>query len=165
MRLFYALVPDIETRHRIVETQLAIDADGRKVSADKLHMTLVFLGEVDAERLSLLTGITNRPDLPEIELVLDRIGTYRSANVLWLGSQEVPLSLIKFRQELFDQLTHGGLPSDSRPWQPHVTLYRNLRTRPRTLPTVEIRWRPEDYRLVQSEITDAGLHYRILESC
>ena len=66
MRLFYALTFDRSTRtklHQLATTLAPTPAMGRPVEGDQLHLTLLFLGEVDheaaetlkADRLTIIT--------------------------------------------------------------------------------------------------------------
>ncbi len=49
-RLFYALWPDDAARAQLAQAAAALNVhDGQRVRDENLHLTLVFLGAVDAE--------------------------------------------------------------------------------------------------------------------
>ena len=68
MRLFYALTFDRPSRtklHHLATTLAPTPAMGRPVEGDQLHLTLLFLGEVDHEAAETLkTMLSLLPPLP-----------------------------------------------------------------------------------------------------
>ena len=108
-----------------------------------------------AAELEVAAGV----DFPRCELVLDRLGSFRRAGVLWLGASEVPPDLALFQHALVGALLDADIGHDRKPWKPHLTLYRKLRTPPPTMPTVAIRWRLERFSLVESVSVNRGVVY------
>ena len=60
-RVFFAIWPDAAAQKRLAELaeQLEAVCDGRKVRAENIHLTLVFLGEVSVDRLDALCQAAN----------------------------------------------------------------------------------------------------------
>ena len=87
MRLFIALSLPEEVRERL--SLLAGGLPGaRWVAPESLHLTLRFVGEVDAPQAHDLDDVLSTIDLPEFELTLRGLGTFdegRRLRSLWAG--------------------------------------------------------------------------------
>uniref|UniRef100_UPI002FDC87E7 2'-5' RNA ligase family protein n=1 Tax=Pelomicrobium sp. TaxID=2815319 RepID=UPI002FDC87E7 len=72
-RLFFALWPDEALERRLVRLvdRVVLACGGRGVPAGKLHLTLVFLGDVERERVAPLRALAASVDGPQVELTLD----------------------------------------------------------------------------------------------
>ena len=124
LRLFLALWPDAA-----VLEQLSALADGwswpasaRRTNPAKLHVTFHFLGNVPAARLpDLRAGLA--VEWSGCELVLDR-ATVWPGGIAVLEASRVAAPLARLHAELAEELRELGLPVESRPYRPHVTLAR-----------------------------------------
>lgn len=158
-RLFFALVPDAGVRRRIAEIQRCMDLPGRRVPPSNLHVTLAFLGDVDVARIDELLAIGGAVSCPPCRLTLDRQGWFPRAAVTWLGSGQAPPQLLDFRERLAAQLAQVGFGVDTRPWTPHLTLYRKMRKRFATIDFEPVEWRVDGFSLVRSTLTGTGAVY------
>lgn len=127
-RLFLALTFDGETRRQIGELQAELsrrDPEAVLTEPDSLHLTLVFLGDTEEEKLPLVREAMDRVTVPDMELVLDRLGFFPGpkGHLLWLGPAENP-PLTALQGELAAALREGGFSVEDRPFVPHVTLGR-----------------------------------------
>ena len=87
LRVFFALWPDADARQsaRRARARTSRTREGEGASRLNLHVTVAFIGEVDAERIDALRGIlaahrlrqTCRPSC----LTLDRAGTFRGTGI------------------------------------------------------------------------------------
>lgn len=137
MRLFVALLPDEAAREALVTTQDAIGpllAKGRRTAPGNLHLTLVFIGEVDEEGRQqverALAGV-RMDDIPcPVELHLGRVGAFRKRrdSILWRGIEEDgQLTAIRtLNARITRALADAGHPVDEH-FTPHVTLFRSAR--------------------------------------
>ncbi len=132
-----------------LQDRLALPA--RAVPASNFHITLVFLGAVEVQRMPELAGLADRLRFPPCTLVLDRLGAFPRAGVAWLGAAAAPSELLAFQAELAAGLERLGFPADARPWRPHVTLYRKLRNRFEKIPFDAITWPLSGFCLMQSK--------------
>lgn len=159
-RLFFALLPDEELRMRLTAALRPILAGlpGRAVAAERLHITLLFLGEPAPETLPCIEVAAARVRGERFTLMLDRIAWWRHAGVLWLGPQpSAPLAAL--HTALAGEIAGCAIPLEARPYRPHLTLMRRLRRPPEPLPqVVPLRWEVRDWVLMES--TPAG--YRAL---
>lgn len=161
-RLFFALWPGPAERARLVELQTRLAAPGRRIAAERLHLTLVFLGEVDRARLDTLASLAARFCLPTEALVLDRLGWFKQAGSGWLGCNQAPAVWTGLVRTLSERLIEAGFRVDGRDWVPHVTLYRNLRKAFDMITVEAVHWTPEALCLVRSERLQSGPKYTVL---
>jgi 2''-5'' RNA ligase len=152
-RLFFAIWPDGAARNALeaLSSKLAPRAGGRVVPAEKIHLTLAFLGEVSPERADDLVKAADKVREAPFDLVLDRIGSFRRARVAWIGTTEPPAGLISVEATLREALRARGFELEERPYTPHVTLIRKA---DKALPhegIPPIAWRVEEIALVSSE--------------
>ncbi|MDX9740477.1 MAG: RNA 2',3'-cyclic phosphodiesterase [Gammaproteobacteria bacterium] len=132
-RLFFALDPPADVRAALhgIAHGLSPLPGGRLVAADRLHLTLLFLGMVPVALLPNILGAAGRVSASSFTLGLERIGYWRHAGVLWLGAQPSP-SLLALHESLRAGIA-AGCPEiilDEREFRPHVTLMRGLRRPP-----------------------------------
>ena len=163
-RLFFALNPDDRVRREVADVQRGLGVDARAVPAANFHITLAFLGMQEAEVIPQVCDVAAGLAFPSCELTLDRVGRFKRAGVLWLGTDEIPTRLERFQHELVGALLAAGIGYDRKPWKPHLTLYRKLRTYPPIMDPVEIRWRPRGFSLVESVSVNRGVEYHDIAS-
>ena len=135
MRLFVALqIPPAvrENLAALMDELRAADAASSKnkarcVRAENLHVTLKFIGHVDAGKLDAI-----RAELAEVgsdapvELRFRGLGFFpneRRPRVLWAGVEGSP-SLAALAGEIDTRLSKLGIPRETRDFSPHLTLAR-----------------------------------------
>jgi RNA 2',3'-cyclic 3'-phosphodiesterase len=152
LRLFFALWPDGRVRGELDAWAAAMHAEcgGRRVGADKLHVTLAFLGMLPLTRVADLSDISLAIDTPPFELLFDKPGYWNHNDIAWLGTSTVPLALTALAEALRARLSSANLPFDRKPYVPHVTLVRDA-GRPRQVPALPpVAWSISSFALVQS---------------
>lgn len=94
-----------------------------------LHITLIFFGEIDPERVTRI--------VPELRAVASGTGPFslaaegagafpgtRNPRVLWVAILE-PLELVRqLQQNMQNALSGAGVPREDRPFHPHITVGR-----------------------------------------
>jgi RNA 2',3'-cyclic 3'-phosphodiesterase len=136
MRLFVAVDLDDASREAIgaEQTRLrrALDAEGRPawkwVRPDRMHLTLVFIGEVDAPAAETIVRAM-RTDFhsPAFSLVFGGLGVFPAhgaPSVLWLGVTDGRAAAIALQQRVADRLASVGVAPERRAYHPHLTLAR-----------------------------------------
>lgn len=161
-RLFFALWPDEATRRQVVDVQncLRHEVSGRWIQPDNLHVTLAFLGQVRADRLSTLRQVAAVVLGESLELTLDRVVWWRQPQVLCLTSGSVPETLLCLVTSLSRGLAQEGFDLDQRPFRVHMTLARKVRQRPpwvKLEPSIPLR--VTEFGLVRSCRSDTGSTY------
>jgi len=162
-RLFFALWPDEDVRRALVAADRGLGREGRRVAADNLHLTLLFLGATPADRQACFTAAAAGVQGEPFELVLDRFGHFPRPRVLWLGSSRPPAALVRLVEALGAALLPCGFTPESRPFAPHVTLRRKARRLPALQPETPVVWPVHDFCLCESVSTPDGVQYRVLE--
>ena len=132
MRLFIAI--DLGQRVRAlvkkeVERLQPFAPKAKWVNVEGMHVTLVFLGYVDDQRVPQVQAIVRDVAWrhPPVRLAVEAIGGFGSSvrpRVLWLGltGDVEPLAAIK--AELEERLVPLGYEREKRPFRPHLTLAR-----------------------------------------
>jgi len=165
-RLFLALWPNAEVRDALVAVQGRFPAGtGRAVSADNLHITLAFLGSTPVERQRCIEEALTGIELPGFTLQLDQLGYWRRPQVLWLGGDTVPGPLKNLVDVVTTVASQCGFILDSRPFRPHLTLFRKVRKTPRDLQVMTpILWPAYSFALVDSVTAAYGVCYKVLKT-
>lgn len=145
------------------------------IPSDRMHLTVRFIGNVD-DRLAaaIETGLV-APLVPgPFDLTLGRVGAFpRSGKpqVLWAAVQSGMASLQMVEREVTQRLATQGIPPETRPYNPHLTLARvrdaaALRTRPlfaglenASLGTTHV----EAITLYESRLSPRGPTYRAIQ--
>jgi RNA 2',3'-cyclic 3'-phosphodiesterase len=149
-RLFFALWPDDDIRAGIVARGERLGrVSRRRVPDHNLHLTLVFLGDQPAERVTAIEAVGGQVSAGECMLALDRFGWFPRARVAWLGG-EAPPGLSALADDLKAGLEQLGLSFDSRPFCPHVTLFRHVRRRPEFVEIEPLEWMVTEFALIES---------------
>lgn len=165
-RLFFALWPDEPLRHLLYkETRRAVRAGGGKpVPPENFHITLAFLGQLDAQGATAARAAAEATASESFELVLDKLGFWPDARVLWLGPSTVPEAGSRFAVVLRRALRAREIKVDVRPFMPHVTLARKV-GKPGELDSIRsIRWAAREFVLVHSVTGRHASEYRVIGS-
>ena len=159
-RLFFALWPEPALRAALAATADALlqahPNDGRRLRADRYHLTLQFLGDVEAlhrdDVVARANGAAARVDSPAFDLVLDQAGGFANARVWWLAPGTVPDGLRQLWDALGLALRQAGQkPKASPGFSPHLTLVRDVAARLPATPVAPLRWRVDRFVLVDSQ--------------
>ena len=126
MRLFFALWPPRETALALERWAQAVD--GRRTPADKIHLTLAFLGEADAGKASAAAG---RVQAAGFRLPLEEARHWAHNQIVWAGPHRVPDELARLVEALQVELYKEAFILERRPFAAHVTLVRKAAARSR----------------------------------
>lgn len=158
IRLFFALWPSPPLAASLAEWAQAArpHCGGRIMRTETLHLTLAFLGPVEAQLADALAAATPARSVPPGELMLDRYGVFKRQRILWAGprqagrdeaepnptephrpdslqpdslqpeTQPAPAPLQVIHDGLWQWLAGYGLTAPPQPFRPHVTLLRNI---------------------------------------
>lgn len=130
MRLFIAINFCEEIKDKLQNVQNALKEHslrGNYTTADNLHLTLVFLGEVADARVRVLRqvmdGVTGAP----FELRMNGVGRFKrdGGDIWWMGV-DLSESLQTLYDRLYDGVTQNGFSVEKRRFTPHLTLAREV---------------------------------------
>jgi len=163
-RLFFALWPDPTVQQEaFARVQASLRrGGGRPVRPENFHLTLAFLGEVSSERRACVERAADRVRAPGFELVLERIGYWRRARVVWLGPAERAPEPPALVPALWSALEECGYSAETRPFFPHLTLVRKANRGPRGESVDPVVWPVTDFVLVASRMASEGVRYEVL---
>ena len=152
-RHFLAVWPDARSAAALAEVgvKVAAESGGKAVPAQKIHLTLAFLGEIDAAAHEAALDAANSQRSRPFGLAVDTIGSFKRARVGWAGLAHPPAGLLDLQSALDSALRARGFALDRRPFAPHITLARKIA---RTVPPgsiPEIAWQVDAFTLVRSD--------------
>ncbi|MGZ8189111.1 MAG: RNA 2',3'-cyclic phosphodiesterase [Methylosarcina sp.] len=162
-RLFFALWPDENTRQACAGLAKTLSRSGGKpVLPENLHVTLVFLGGIDAETEAAVTEAASAIAVPKVAITFDRVDYWRKPRILCLTGRTEDGELKNLVAELNAASRTLGIEVDRRPYTPHVTLIRKARE-PKEITFEPILWRAESFCLVESHTLPEGVEYRVIQ--
>lgn len=128
-RLFFALWPPHELAEQLFAcAHQLLRGEGRAVSADKLHLTLAFLGSVDeAHQTCYEQAAGMLAETPAFGLVLDTVGFWRRSGIVWAGCSQEADAMRALVGRLGLALMECGYEPETRPYRTHLTLARHVR--------------------------------------
>ena len=164
-RLFFALWPDSRTRARLAYLAGLLPIDkGRRIPPENLHITLVFLGNVQEQDIPGLVEAAGRLRISGFRLQISRCGWWKRATVAWLAPETTPAPLLELVEQINRLTMSAGLPVEKRDYSPHLTVARKV-TRPVTGRQFEpIHWDVREFCLVESVTHAQGARYRVMKS-
>lgn len=137
MRLFVAIEigEALATRaaklSRELQRRADAEAPGAKITwvpADRLHLTVRFIGEVAEGQATAIGVALGAPvEVEPFNLTLCGAGTFPSRGtprVIWVGVTDGCEGLLAVEREVTARLTPLGVPAEERAYNPHLTLAR-----------------------------------------
>jgi RNA 2',3'-cyclic 3'-phosphodiesterase len=172
MRLFIAVNFDNAVKEQLLETQERLRSQctrGNFTRPENLHLTLAFLGETPEEKVPSLLKIIDKTindvqTLPfELSFIHTGCFTHSHKDLWWVGAGENCQGLSRLRAihvELIKRLLDAGFSLDKRPFNPHITLGREVKHLQKiTLNCNEIKVRVDRLSLMKSEHIGKVLTY------
>lgn len=169
MRAFLALLPDPDTAIKIDwwRSQCWRDVPGA-VAVQNLHITLAFLGDIDASQQRRLQSLLDGVVRPAFSIELATVGYQLDQRMLWLepgAHAECRRALDELVVALRQTCARAGIGVDKGRYRPHMTLARRLATpapSPLFAPNVVIE--ADRFHLVASRRNPDGPVYQIVQS-
>lgn len=182
MRIFVAVELPLSVRELAAERARLLREEFPRVRAsweraEKMHITLKFLGEVEE---TLLTKIQNAiaaaiKDFQPFEISIEETGAFPprgAARVLWLGAKDERETLAGIQRKLENEFAKIGFKKENRKFHPHITLARirtpdgakDLREKHEQLDFQSDAFIVNEIVLVKSELLPSGSRYTKLSS-
>jgi RNA 2',3'-cyclic 3'-phosphodiesterase len=179
-RTFLALElpePIKNTLRRRIERLAKAIPDVRWVDPESLHLTLVFLGDLNDAQLASATAAASDAagSHPPFALRLAGLGTFgsaRSPRVVWVGLAGEKARLLALQAALADGLAARGFPREDRPFTPHLTLARIKKplsedaltalTSALAEPASNANWQADAITVMKSELARPAARYTAL---
>ena len=123
-RLFFALQPQQGDLDRLARA-LPQDLGARRViPSDNLHVTLAFLGDLDAEQEGAARQAADGVRAPAFALSFVSFAYWPRPRVRVLLPDTVPAAAQALRGDLACRLRELAVPFEARIWRPHLTVAR-----------------------------------------
>jgi 2'-5' RNA ligase len=182
--VFVGLEPDAPARQQLTDVLRHLQARLGPLSAalrwnpaENVHLTLHFLGEVDAGRLSSLrTALGDPIPIAPFDLETGGLGTFPASGfprVLWMAIAQGGDPAIRLHAELGTRLSQSGFAVETRPFSPHITLARvrersqreakGLAGALREVRIDPVRWRVDRATLFRSHLSSSAPKYEPLQ--
>ncbi|HEV2567822.1 RNA 2',3'-cyclic phosphodiesterase [Sphingomonas sp.] len=170
-RLFVAIRPPVAIREQLLDLMEGVSG-ARWQDDEQLHITLRFIGEVDARVADDVAAALGTVLHSAFEIALDGLGKFGSrgrVNALWAGVRPHD-QLAHLHRKIDHALVRAGLEPERRAYLPHITVARFGRdiggldgflslhaglTSPRFAVT--------EFGLYESHLTQAGASYELVE--
>jgi 2'-5' RNA ligase len=158
VRLFFAVWPPPETARALEGWARALE--GRATPAEKIHLTLAFLGGADPDKA---IAAARRVQGEAHYIPIETAKYWKHNRILWVGPRETPPLLKALVDALHLELYRAEYILERRPFAAHVTLLRAPRA-PRALtPLPKVKWPVDEFVLVNSSLSSKGSSYDIVE--
>jgi 2'-5' RNA ligase len=125
-RLFVSIDLPESLKHSLVRLNPEVRGV-RWLPSEQMHLTLSFLGNVEAGAEEKLREELGAIRWSAFFLPLTGIGTFPvrgRPNIVWIGVGSGHPHLFQLHKRIQDAALAAGLEPDLRPWHPHVTLAR-----------------------------------------
>jgi len=151
-RVFFALWPEISVQRELhaLAREYQARCNARVMKADTLHMTLLYIGEVNRAHLPQLIQAANKVSVPPFSFALTKLSFWQHNRIGYATSQGEVKILNQLAAALRQELIADGFLFKNHEFTPHVTLLRNVRN---VLESQEIRpimWSADSFVLVES---------------
>jgi 2'-5' RNA ligase len=163
-RLFFGLWPDQAIRTQCCRIMDKLPAtELRPVAASNLHVTLLFLGSVTAEReAAMVAEAACLPVLP-MRLIFNGISYWKKPGILCLTSDDFDRQVAILSEQLAAIAVRNGISIDERAFRPHITLARKVK-QTYEVEFEPIAWHADDFCLVESCSLESGVEYRVISA-
>lgn len=167
-RLFFALWPTDPVRAQLAAAAHSHAALGRAIAARNLHVTVVFLGAVAAERVAGVREVAGSAQKLTLDgkflLHLDTVEFWRRSSLLCLTAAHPPARLLEIVERLRVGLRERGFElREHETFRPHVTLVRDVGRGPADAGVASVQWPVDSFALVESKVGQRGSEYTVLE--
>lgn len=169
-RLFIGLWPDAGTVRALSAWAARAHAlcGGRIMRPDTLHLTLAFLGSVQADRMAALRAAVPGWRVRTGQLALTRFGRFKGPRIVWAGPAAARVEwLDEAHGALWGHLCAMGFTPPGEVFRPHMSLLRNAGPGvvSRLVVAQPIVWTPMRCVLVASTPAATGSYYEVLAEC
>ena len=165
VRVFFAIWPDYAAQKQMIglAKRLSLSlCNGREMKAENIHLTLVFVGEIEPDRLEALQMVADGirgSGVRAFDFAVEEIRYWKHKRIVYAAPLSVPQELLDLVDALSGGLAAAGFSVEQRAYAPHITLMRNASCQ--TVPQLaeSIVWRVREWMLIKSEQTSDGSVY------
>jgi RNA 2',3'-cyclic 3'-phosphodiesterase len=163
MRLFFALLPDSNTRNSLsmAAASLRVSGSARLLTPENYHVTLAFIGEAPESAVQMYRRMGTSLSVPQCVIELDACEYWSSSQAVVLAARTRPHALV----QPTDQLRAAVAPSrgPEKSWRAHATLARKVAQAP-VLPAMSVSWVSHSFALMRSATGGGRAVYTVVDS-
>ena len=157
-RYFFGLWPDAMVRKALIKQRTQLNCTGRLTADANLHLTLLFLGQLNINQLARVIEAAETVNGPSFDLCIDQTGFFKHNRIFWLGPETIPEPLLQLYQNLLDVAQQCHIAIKPQAYKPHITLSKKGRyEKVRKIPP--LLWSIQEFVLLKSIDTRSGVHY------
>ena len=134
---------------------------GRAMQSRNLHMTLVFLGDTRGDQIPAIQNAAALVKFEPCMIKLDCCAYWKHNRIVWAGG-DAPAPLQDAVRQLREALTAADVDFDVKPFVPHVTLLRDVRSFDNASVPDAIDWAVSDFVLMASGRDARGPVYPVV---
>lgn len=128
MRVFVAVdISDAQTLSSLKNLQSSLKIAAKPIDIEKVHFTLMFLGEVTDEVLQKVQSNLKTINFEPFNISFEGVGVFpnpKFPRVVWVGLDDFGGSkLVSLAKQVEESLSPLGFSND-KPFKPHATLFR-----------------------------------------
>lgn len=177
MRTFISLEipPEIKKEVSKIQQRLKqLNIKGRWVKEKNLHLTLVFLGEIEPQKIKKVEKILEKiiPETTSFQLSFEKVDCFPSPfrpKIIYLYLKDETSALKKLTEKIRQELKEEKVWFDKKSFVPHLTLgrlqgRRNLKKVVQNLKPPPIAFKAKKVHLVKSALTPRGPIYKNLQT-
>lgn len=132
MRLFIAINLDESTRIELTGIISRLQKEARQGSytlPDNLHLTLIFLGEIEPREVDKIKQVMQGIQALPFEIQFSGWGSFkrREGDIHWIGIKGNDI-IDDIHEQLFSELSRAGFKLEKRSFKPHLTIGRQIVT-------------------------------------
>ena len=132
MRLFISINFTDETKQRLADIQSHLRgryARGNFSPPDLMHLSIVFLGECDADEMEMVKDVMDNTNFRPFEITIERTGRFwRNKGDIWWAGVKNSKQLLDLQRNLRGRLASRGFKFERKEYNPHITLGREVKT-------------------------------------
>jgi 2'-5' RNA ligase len=122
MRAFIGIrLEDCKNDILILQEQMKRQYLGNYTLSENIHLTLLFLGEIDDVKQIMIHDLFQSIDIKKFSIELNELTSFRDMIVIKVKPN---MALNRVYEQLKKQLIRNGFLIDERPYFPHITLAR-----------------------------------------
>ncbi|HHZ18613.1 MAG TPA: RNA 2',3'-cyclic phosphodiesterase [Acholeplasmataceae bacterium] len=128
MRIFIGIKPEdcLKEILEIQESFRSLSLPGNYTFPDNIHMTLLFLGELDEAAVSAVKVALRQIEYPRFDIHINKLKNLRDMIVLEAAREP---ELMELQEKVRLAVAGRDIRTDDRPFYPHITLIRQCNHR------------------------------------
>ncbi|NND65782.1 MAG: RNA 2',3'-cyclic phosphodiesterase [Gammaproteobacteria bacterium] len=164
-KLFFALMPNQQDVCAMAETlrKSNLEMSGTVQPPEKWHLTVAYLGWVEQHLVGDFVEVGKLISSQSFPVTLGNLEYWPDAKVTVLTPSSIPTQFTRLFESLWQPLNNLGFKHQFPQFDPHVTLTRGQTVLSDKKLVEAIKWKIDEFMLVNSIKSDAGAHYSIIQ--